>query len=95
MCFLELGPVLKASMREAPCLVAGVYINLPACPKALLAHRKWRKSMRVWLTLCYSFIGYMQRLHSISWNQDTSSCSSRGPQPSPILQSWPLGSFTA
>lgn len=51
--------------------------------------------MRVWFTLCYSPIGYMQRLHSISWHPETSSCSCHGPQPSPILQAWPLGPFTA
>lgn len=68
MCFVEQGPVLKASLREAPCLDAGVYISPsePACPKVLVAHKKWRESMRVWLTLCYSLMGYMLRLHSIS-----------------------------
>lgn len=97
MCFVEQSCVLKASLREAPCLAAGAYVSPSesACPKALLAHKKWRKSMRVWLTLCNRLMGYMQRLHSTSWHPDTSPCSCCGPQPSPILQAWPLGPFTA
>lgn len=64
-------PVLKDSLSQAPCLAAGEYISpsKPTHPEALLAHTEWRKSTRVWLTLCNSLMG-CKRLHSISWHPD-------------------------